>query len=249
MLKYCEQCGKEFNIVPARANTASCCSKECRSLRHSKIMRGRLSHHLTNRVKKVCKWCGKEFSVKPSHANRRVSCSVACMGLWSSKNHCGKNHHSWEGGKVKLNCAICRIEFEAPPSANRKVCSIKCVGLLMSKNRRGENHWNWQGGLSLEAYGLDFDDKLKKAVRKRDNYTCAICGEVWRGEDRFHVHHINYCKTDNRPENLITLCRDCHIKTNHNRKHWESILSPSAIEYPQMSFLAPIAVHVGAHNG
>lgn len=247
MLKICEWCGKEFNVIPARANTAKCCSKECRCLRHSKIMRGWRGPK-KKRIKKICKWCGKEFGVKPSHANRRVFCSVACMGLWNSKNRHGENHQSWLGGKIKLNCKICEIEFEAPPSANRKVCSIKCMGLLMSKSRSGEKHWNWRGGLSLEPYGPDFDDRLKKEVRARDNQTCVICGKA--GWAKKVVHHINYCKTDNRPENLITLCVSCHGKTNHNRQYWEGILSPVAIENgtSQTNFLSLHRGNGWVHN-
>lgn len=39
---------------------------------------------------------------------------------------------------------------------------------------------------------------------------CSICG-VEAQFGNFDVHHINGDNTDNRPENLTVLCRECHI--------------------------------------
>lgn len=230
MLKHCEQCGKEFNIIPARVNTARFCSKACHYLWKSKNLCGENSTNWKGgEIKQVCEICGKEFKVRPYRAEIARFCSATCQSVWQLK-------------KVKKVCETCGIEFEVKLSRadTARFCSKPC--------RRGNNNPNWQGGISFEPYGLEWTDTLKRNIRKRDNHTCAIDGEVWQeGQDEFPVHHINYCKTDNRPENLITLCRDCHIKTNHNRQYWESVLSPIAIENknPQMSFLSPIAVAWG----
>ena len=43
---------------------------------------------------------------------------------------------------------------------------------------------------------------------------CSICG-IERIHGNFHVHHINGDHNDNRPENLIVVCRDCHINLEH----------------------------------
>lgn len=34
------------------------------------------------------------------------------------------------------------------------------------------------------------------------------------------VHHIDYNKLNCNPNNLITLCKSCHMKTNFNREYW-----------------------------
>lgn len=98
-----------------------------------------------------------------------------------------------------------------------------------SERMSGEKNPNWRGGVSFEPYGLEWTDKLRKTIRKRDNHTCVISGKVWQeGQDEFPVHHINYDKADSRPNNLITLCYDCHRKTNSNRRHWQTLLTPIA---------------------
>lgn len=53
------------------------------------------------------------------------------------------------------------------------------------------------------------DDRLKKAVRERDNHRCRWCGATNRGVD---AHHIRYRRgyADDVIENLISLCRACH---------------------------------------
>jgi len=34
------------------------------------------------------------------------------------------------------------------------------------------------------------------------------------------VHHINYNKKNCDINNLVSLCRSCHMKTNFNREYW-----------------------------
>ena len=83
----------------------------------------------------------------------------------------------------------------------------------------GKKHHNWQGGKSFEAYPKEFCLSLKGLIRSRDGNMCLLCGK--RGKE---VHHINYNKKDCRPENLITLCKKCHCKTNFNREKYRNML-------------------------
>jgi len=85
-----------------------------------------------------------------------------------------------------------------------------------NKKRIGENSPVWRGGKSYEPYTIDWTETLKKAIRERDHYICQLCGE----ELALSVHHIDYDKKNCDPENLITLCRSCHMRTNFNRKYW-----------------------------
>jgi len=83
----------------------------------------------------------------------------------------------------------------------------------------GVGHYRWLGGKSFEPYSLDWTNKLKEAIRIRDNKKCQICN-IKQGKEKLAVHHIDYNKENCNPENLVALCRSCHAKTNGNRKLW-----------------------------
>ena len=49
--------------------------------------------------------------------------------------------------------------------------------------------------------------------RRKRNFTCEDCRVDLSDEPSLiHVHRVNGVKTDNRPENLMALCVDCHRK-------------------------------------
>jgi 5-methylcytosine-specific restriction endonuclease McrA len=57
--------------------------------------------------------------------------------------------------------------------------------------------------------------EVRKIVLKRDNYTCRQCGiKVHSGNAR--IHHLSYYDYFN-PDNLITLCSECHTEC-HSKK-------------------------------
>ena len=84
-----------------------------------------------------------------------------------------------------------------------------------------EKNPNWKGGLSFEPYTPEFNKQLKRAIRKRDNQICMLCGVHREKLNRtLCLHHINYDKKCNLSQNLISLCRKCHAQTGLNRLHW-----------------------------
>ena len=91
------------------------------------------------------------------------------------------------------------------------------------KNRfkNPKNHWNWQGGKSFEPYPLGWNNTFKEQIRYRDKYKCQLCGchEV-ECNRKLDVHHIDYDKENLNPNNLISLCKFCHMKTNWNREYY-----------------------------
>jgi len=94
----------------------------------------------------------------------------------------------------------------------------------ISCSRKGNKHWNWKGGMSYEIYPVDWTDDLRESIRKRDSYICQICeihqDELTGWHKQLSIHHIDYNKDNLNPNNLITLCVNCHTKTNFNRKYW-----------------------------
>ncbi|MCJ7635025.1 NUMOD3 domain-containing DNA-binding protein [Candidatus Bathyarchaeota archaeon] len=79
----------------------------------------------------------------------------------------------------------------------------------------GKNSPNWLGGKSFEPYSTDFNERLKREIRERDNYACQLCGK--KGKT---VHHISYNKNNNRKSNLCVLCNSCNVKVNVERPYY-----------------------------
>jgi len=109
-----------------------------------------------------------------------------------------------------------------------KECRMK-----ISESLKGEKSPQWRGGISFLPYSPEFNNALKKQVKERDCFFCQLCNE----EKNLDVHHINYCKTKNNLENLITLCKSCHAKTNHNREQWQDELMVYQSVFETMDFL------------
>lgn len=88
-----------------------------------------------------------------------------------------------------------------------------------SESRKGkyilEKHPNWNNGSSLESYPFEFF-LIRNQILERDINVCQTPGCVETGN--LCIHHIDYNKLNNNPENLITLCQSHHSKTNGKNK-------------------------------
>jgi len=114
------------------------------------------------------------------------------------------------------------LESRAKISENHRNCEGENNPMFgQGEKIKGEKNGSWKGGITENPYGPEFNEELKTKVRKRDKFTCAICGK-----NGYVVHHIDYEKTNNLEENLITLCTSDHAKTNFNRESWIEYFKP-----------------------
>lgn len=190
----------------------------------------------------VCKGCGKIFyHHKTKDAKRhRIFCSRECfienakltkpkttfkkgMIPWNkekkgvmpipwNKGKIGVMPTAWNKGLVGYNKGhIVTLDTRKKISKNR----IRKGGCFGNKNP------NWNNGSSFEPYGIEFNNQLKNYIRWMDNYTCQQCGIC---QDQLNyklcIHHIDFNKKNNTIQNLISLCRTCHLQTNYNREDW-----------------------------
>jgi 5-methylcytosine-specific restriction endonuclease McrA len=83
----------------------------------------------------------------------------------------------------------------------------------------GARNGMWRGGPAL-SYGAGWK-AIKQAVRDRDG-VCRNCGKTSEENGRaLDVHHIEPFRFsgDHSPENLVALCRRCHMRADdHGRK-------------------------------
>lgn len=88
----------------------------------------------------------------------------------------------------------------------------------ISQSQMGEKSHLWVGGKTNinKQIRKSVDFKLwRESVFRRDNYTCKLCGT--RGCE-LHPHHIksfcDYPELRFEIDNGMTLCRECHLKTD-----------------------------------
>jgi len=151
-----------------------------------------------------------------------------------------KEKGSWNKGLTKENSDGVRRIAESRTGKERKDLTkrnlesnpMDCIESRKkaSASLRGISLENWDRFISKEPYTEMWTDKFKRLIRKRDNRICMLCGiHSERLTRALSVHHINYDKTLTIPQNCISLCLNCHVKTNTNRKYWttffQSLLS------------------------
>lgn len=126
-----------------------------------------------------------------------------------------KNPNSWNKGKVMTE------EYRKRVSRGnyKRYLKFPHIKEQVAQKLRGEKCHLWRGGISFEPYSVDWTETLRRSIRERDHYICQLC-EKQQSDKVFPVHHIDYDKKNSSPENLITLCRSCHSKTNSNRDYW-----------------------------
>ena len=174
-----------------------------------------------------CKRCNKEFKYNSKEKNR-MFCSLSCGTINSNLN---RNYDFFKGNKNPSK----RIEIRKKISKKLKGRNAywlignknpnfgkslsESVKRKLSESHKGllsrEKHWNWKGGITNQNYGGKWTKELRTTIRKRDGFCCFICKK-----NGFSVHHIDYNKRNNEKDNLVTLCRKCHGKTNYNRIFW-----------------------------
>lgn len=152
---------------------------------------------------KTCLNCEKEFEAA---ANRAKFCNHSCS---ASYNNRGFNRHYTK----RPDCVVCGNKINI---GNMKYCSHKCA---MTKRITAQNIVeNWKNGLDNGVTGgIALKPAIKKYIWDKYKAQCAKCG--WNtphpvsGKPPLEVDHINGDWQDNREENLILLCPNCHALT------------------------------------
>jgi endogenous inhibitor of DNA gyrase (YacG/DUF329 family) len=214
----CFMCGKEVYRTPSQlllANNRYFCSQRCAGEWRSENLIGEKASNFKNKLKtNVCPICKKPFT---TYSKMVVCCSIKCSAI--------AKHN-----KSTAKCISCKKIFERPKSYfkwhkergnKRFFCSRKCFG----NYKIGENNHNWisdRSKLKDPMKSLRWSNSMKmwrKAVFKRDNYTCQMCGDRSRKGHpvTINAHHIIAIKQRKRTateiSNGITLCEACHKKT------------------------------------
>jgi hypothetical protein len=168
---------------------------------------------------KVCNVCGKNFEKKIDCSmynwERRKCCSRICVALLLKKNNKGICSNT---GRTHI-----KKGQSLSPKTQFKKGNVSYWKGKTNPYFTGPNNPNWKGGISPEHLKIRWSVKMKNFrndIFKRDNYTCKFCGRCRKAGDRviLNVHHIKSFAVHKElrfdKNNAITLCRECHIKTD-----------------------------------
>ena len=181
--------------------------------------------------------CGNEKIIAGQSLIRGYSKSCGCIHtevlksdyMKSKVSEYNKKSNRWVGSNNPGYNKIGITNVSNSPEVRKKISISKMgdknpskrldVRLKISKVKRdillGEKAWNWKGGISKEIDKLrnTFEySEWRKAVYKKDNFTCQKCNKSKSG--KLIPHHIE--SVNNNIDlivdlnNGITLCEDCH---------------------------------------
>jgi len=193
----CEVCGKTCyrkKKCESERKTWRFCGRRCVAIYYNKKRKKDIDGY------KKCLWCGKDFPYRKTLLVR------SCKGVASVKQQfCSHN---------------CALTYRNKSQKQRD---------SSSQRMKGAGSPFWRGGISNanKAFRETREYKVwRQGVFHRDDFRCIDCGV--RNEKgsyiKLQVHHIyNYAlypRLRLMPENGITICEDCHKKTDDYLKHY-----------------------------
>lgn len=140
-----------------------------------------------------CKICNKVIIPKNGHQARKKYCSKKCKDRASN----------YIKGNKKILCPDCKKPMTAYSNSCRK-CSYKKMDI------RAEKNGMWKGGISN-----NYQMRIYRTILKDngvDINICSICGLT--KEKRMCIHHIDGNHGNNKLENLLPLCFNCHGRSH-----------------------------------
>ena len=138
----------------------------------------------------------------------------------------GSHPSHWNGRKhtqeTKEKMRIARLKNN--PMNNPDIVKKRSETLVKNGTFAREKSNNWKGGITPINLIIRNSEEYKKwrlSVFERDKYTCKMCGFVSKKGKYIpiHAHHIKsfskYPELRFDIENGITLCKECHKKTEN----------------------------------
>lgn len=218
MKNICLNCQIEFPVCPSRIKIGKgkFCSRVCKNffqIGKDSFFKGK-KHTKESKAKMRLARLGKKTS---EETKRRLS--KVLKGRIFSEEHKKKLSESAEKRKV-------------PREVRDKISKTLRGHIPWNKDKpflaiRGENNPNWKNGISRinQLIRASFEyNQWKKEIKKRDNYTCQICG-IQKGY--LHSNHIkkfsDYPNLRFELTNGITICRNCDNRwVMRHEEEWES---------------------------
>jgi thymidylate synthase ThyX len=164
---------------------------------------------------------------------------------WIRKHGLQKPLGSWTVGKAPWNKGL---HYRAQPKSDAEKAAAR-------ERMKGAGNHRWRGGISRIGVALRREIKqIRPSIYARDHQRCRLCGN--RG-GKLTIHHVLpiWARPDLAcdPENMVTLCRTCHIKVNNHEEDFVEVFGRTVEELgdaqppvlrPRKPWLVPKPVHI-----
>ena len=147
---------------------------------------------------KLCKQCGEPISYE-----KRRKCSFC-------NSSCSASYTNLLRTKKERFCIQCRKKLSI--RGGKDFCSHGCEVIYKYESYITE----WLSG-KISGSAPQIPSKIEKWIKSQKGEQCWQCG--WKEVSLFtkriplHIHHIDGHYMNNRPENLMLLCPNCHSLT------------------------------------
>lgn len=186
----------------------------------------------------VCKNCKKEFYKKPANIKDTIGdnhfCSIKCYRQYKNIEdryciNCNKILNHEQNKFCSTSCAAIINNKLYPHKRKLQSYCINCNKLL---NRTGKKYCNvkcqasyrrnqfiqkWLNNEIDGTISTGCSNTIRDYLLKQANYKCSKCGwkevNVYSGNVPLEVEHIDGDWRNNKLENLIILCPNCHSLT------------------------------------
>lgn len=159
-----------------------------------------------------CKKCRKIFHVKPYFIKHGFG------------KYCSRKCHFNDTSGVSAKCNTCGGEIYRMLSKIKRsksgkfFCSKSCQTKWRNVEFSGQKHLGWKGGKSMYREILEKSEIL---------VICKLCGE--KDKRVLAVHHVDKNRKNNKVENLVWLCFNCHSLVHYDRLEGERLLKEMVI--------------------
>jgi len=169
-----------------------------------------------SKIKITCKKCENVFEVYPYRIKEGVQyCSIGCAS---------SDREPWNKGKTSLALKVInkgrkhteqtRKNMSLAKIGNKNACGNRNISVWNKGKKLNYKPWSYIDGRS-KVYNYRPNTKEYKQLRQkvliRDNFTCQDCKS---NNKKLDVHHkVPFLDGgENTLDNLISLCRKCHVK-------------------------------------
>jgi hypothetical protein len=207
----CSDCGKSFY---SKSGSRKYCDN-CLSFEGEKN-----PNYSGEKERSSCLICGSEFEYYPSEKPGCYCPECVEDEDWRDVPETLSGEENNQYNSIKTDCANCGDEIEVAESklTDKNYCNMSCFAEHRSEFQIGEDNPNYKGGESSSDLYSGRWYEVKRKCRDRDNLTCQKCGNK---SGTIDVHHITPVREFDDPnqshtlDNVVCLCRSCHISIDH----------------------------------